>query len=82
MAKIGLPKGSGKQLKVMEKSGNFEMDIEWQSCGSGFCPKSQDGYQNNNGFSRGTMSVIFSDLNFRLTMFVSMCGYMKGNNLN
>ena len=30
MAKIGLPKGSGKQLKVSEKSGNFEMDIEWQ----------------------------------------------------
>ena len=37
MAKIGLPKGSGKQLKVREKSvkksGNFEMDIEWQPCG-------------------------------------------------
>ena len=32
MAKIGLPKGSGKQLKVSEKSGNFEMDIEWQPC--------------------------------------------------
>ena len=32
MAKIGLPKGSGKGLKVREKSGNFEMDIEWQSC--------------------------------------------------
>ena len=30
MAKIGLPKGSGKLLKVSEKSGNFEMDIEWQ----------------------------------------------------
>ena len=30
MAKIGLPKGSGKGLKVREKSGNFEMDIEWQ----------------------------------------------------
>ena len=30
MAKIGLPKGSGKWLKVREKSGNFEMDIEWQ----------------------------------------------------
>ena len=30
MAKIGLPKGSGKWLKVSEKSGNFEMDIEWQ----------------------------------------------------
>ena len=30
MAKIGLPKGSGKRLKVREKSGNFEMDIEWQ----------------------------------------------------
>ena len=27
MAKIGLPKGSGKQLKVSEKSGNFETDI-------------------------------------------------------
>ena len=32
MAKIGLPKGSGKWLKVREKSGNFEMDIEWQPC--------------------------------------------------
>ena len=32
MAKIGLPKVSGKQLKVSEKSGNFEMDIEWQPC--------------------------------------------------
>ena len=36
MAEIGLPKGSGKQLKVREKSvksnGNFEMDIEWQPC--------------------------------------------------
>ena len=31
MGKIGLPKGSGKGLKVREKSGNFEMDIEWQS---------------------------------------------------
>ena len=32
MAKIGLPKGSGKRLKVREKSvkRNFEMDIEWQ----------------------------------------------------
>ena len=27
MAKIGLPKGSGKRLKVSEKSGNFEMDM-------------------------------------------------------
>ena len=27
MAKTCLPKGSGK---VREKSGNFEMDIEWQ----------------------------------------------------
>ena len=35
MAKIGLPKGSGtveSQGKVSEKSGNFEMDIEWQPC--------------------------------------------------
>ena len=32
MAKIGLPKGSGKRLNVREKSGNFEMDIEWQTC--------------------------------------------------
>ena len=32
MVKIGLPKGSGKRLKVSEKSGNFEMDIEWQPC--------------------------------------------------
>ena len=30
MAKIGRPKGPGKRLKVSEKSGNFEMDIEWQ----------------------------------------------------
>ena len=30
MAKIDLPRGSGKRLKVSEKSGNFEMDIEWQ----------------------------------------------------
>ena len=30
MAKIGLPKVSGKWLKVREKSGNFEMDIELQ----------------------------------------------------
>ena len=38
MAKIGLPKGFGKRLKVREKSvkksGNFEMDIEWQPCGN------------------------------------------------
>ena len=27
MAKISLPKGSGKRLKVSEKSGNFEKDI-------------------------------------------------------
>ena len=32
MAKFGLPKGSGKRLKVREKSGKFEMDIEWQPC--------------------------------------------------
>ena len=32
MAKIGLQKGSEKRLKVREKSGNFEMDIEWQPC--------------------------------------------------
>ena len=41
MAAIGLPKGSGKRLKVRESQGkwlkvreksvkNFEMDIEWQ----------------------------------------------------
>ena len=30
MAKIGRPKVSGKRLKVREKLGNFEMDIEWQ----------------------------------------------------
>ena len=40
MAKFGLPKGSGKWLKVREKSvneksGNFEMDIEWQPCFTG-----------------------------------------------
>ena len=34
IAIIGLQKGSGKWLKqkVSEKSGNFEMDIEWQPC--------------------------------------------------
>ena len=37
MAKIGLPKGSGKRLKVSEKSGNFEMYIEWQPC-ENHCP--------------------------------------------
>ena len=30
MAKISLPKESGKTLKVSEKSGNLEKDIEWQ----------------------------------------------------
>ena len=30
MAKICLPNGSGKESEVSEKSGNFEMDIEWQ----------------------------------------------------
>ena len=30
MAKMDLPKGSGKWPKVSEKSGNFKMDIEWQ----------------------------------------------------
>ena len=29
MAKIDLPKQSGKRSKVSEKSGNFENDIEW-----------------------------------------------------
>ena len=36
MAKFGLPKGFWKtvesQGKVSEKSGNLEMDIEWQPC--------------------------------------------------
>ena len=32
MAKIDLPKQSGKRSKVSEKSGNFENDIEWQPC--------------------------------------------------
>ena len=32
MAKIDLPKRSGKWSKVSEKSGNFENDIEWQFC--------------------------------------------------
>ena len=32
MAKIPLPKGSGKGSKVSEKSGNFEKDIERQPC--------------------------------------------------
>ena len=31
MAIIGLQKGSRKWLKVGEKSGNFEMDIKWQT---------------------------------------------------
>ena len=30
MAIIDLQKGSAKWSKVSEKSGNFEMDIEWQ----------------------------------------------------
>ena len=40
MAKIDLPKGYGKRLKVRKKSGNFEMDIEWQPClgEQGFTP--------------------------------------------
>ena len=36
MAIIGLQKGSGKRSrvreKVSEKSGNFDMDNEWQPC--------------------------------------------------
>ena len=32
MAKIDLPKRSGKRSKVSEKSGNFENLIEWQPC--------------------------------------------------
>ena len=28
------------------------------------------------------MSVIFSDAIFSMSMFVSLCEYMKGNNLN
>ena len=32
MAKIGLPRRSGKRSKVREKSGNFEKEIEWQPC--------------------------------------------------
>ena len=44
--------------------------------------KIQDGYQNNTGFSRGTMHAIFSDSIFGMTMYVSLCGYMKWNNLN
>ena len=34
MAKIDLPKRSGKRSKVREKSGNFENNIEWQPCRS------------------------------------------------
>ena len=37
MAKISLPKGSGKRLKINEQSGNFEKDIEWQACWSNVC---------------------------------------------
>ena len=37
MATIGLPKGSGKRLKVSEKLGNFELDIEWQPCENKAC---------------------------------------------
>ena len=29
---VGLLKGSGKRSKVSEKSGNLDMDIEWQPC--------------------------------------------------
>ena len=36
MAEIGLPEGSGKRLKVREKSlksqGISQLDIEWQPC--------------------------------------------------
>ena len=36
MAVIGLQKGSGKKVesqgKVSEKSGNFDMENEWQPC--------------------------------------------------
>ena len=32
MAIIGLQKGSGKRSRVREKSGNFDMDNEWQPC--------------------------------------------------
>ena len=34
MAIISLQKGSGKQLKVREKSVNFDMDIQWQLKGN------------------------------------------------
>ena len=47
MAKIGLPKGSGKRLKVREKSGNFEMDIEWQPCVDSWFMKSRKKIQMN-----------------------------------
>ena len=32
MSKIGFLKGSIKWSKVREKSGNFEVDIDWQLC--------------------------------------------------
>ena len=32
MAIIGLKKGSGKRSRAREKSGNFDMDNEWQPC--------------------------------------------------
>ena len=32
MAIIGLQIGSGKRSRVREKSGNFDMDKEWQPC--------------------------------------------------
>ena len=44
MAIICLQKGSGKRSRVREKSGNFDMDNEWQPClrkfsGSGHATK-------------------------------------------
>ena len=32
IAIVGLEKGSVKRLWVREKSGNLDMDIEWQPC--------------------------------------------------
>ena len=45
-------------------------------------PENQRWLPNNNGFSCGTMHAIFSDSTFGMTMYVSLCGYMKWNNLN
>ena len=50
----------------------------------GVSQKIQDGYQNKIKwvFVRDYARAIFSDSIFRMTLYVSFCGYMKWNNLN